>query len=139
VIGNASDPEGQLAGVQVELGTRGPKSAALGPNTFKFQECALPAGSYTTKAQATDNAGAKSPVVSGPDVKVSDLQSITANWQVHMSAGRLRVYMAPCASVGFGACDQGFSEIFLSNQFNPFPLHRKAKSNDWFVRSENIN
>jgi poly(hydroxyalkanoate) depolymerase family esterase len=139
VIGNASDPEGQLASVQVELGARGPKSAALGPTTFKYQECSLPAGTYATKAQATDNAGAKSPVVSGPNVSVSDVQSVTANWQAHMSAGRLRVYMAPCASVGFGACDQGFSEIFLANQFNPFPLHRKAKSNDWFVQRENIN
>ena len=45
-----------------------------------------------------------------------------------MSAGRLRVYLAPCASVGFGSCDQGFAEIFLANQFNPFPLHRKATS-----------
>jgi poly(hydroxyalkanoate) depolymerase family esterase len=139
VIGTASDPEGQITGVQVALGTRGPKSAALGPNTFKYQECALPAGSYTTKAQATDNAGAKSELVSGPDVNVSAVQSITANWQAHMSAGRLRVYMAPCASIGFGACDQGFADIFLANQFNPFPLHRKAQSNDWFVQPGNIN
>jgi hypothetical protein len=59
-------------------------------------------------------------------------------WQVHMSAGRLRVYLAPCTNVGFGTCDQGFSEIFLANQFNPFPLHRKATSNDWYARPENI-
>ena len=76
--------------------------------------------------------------MSGPDVSVSDVQSITANWQAHMSAGRLRVYLAPCGSVGFGACDQGFSEIFLANQFNPFPLHHKTASSDWFVRRENI-
>jgi hypothetical protein len=31
-----------------------------------------------------------------------DLQSVTANWQVHMRAG-LRVCMALCANVGFGA------------------------------------
>jgi pyruvate carboxylase len=67
-----------------------------------------------------------------------NLQAVTANWQVHMSAGRLRVYLAPCASVGFGSCDQGFSEIFLANQFNPFPLHRKATSKDWYVRPEII-
>ncbi|MFB9264636.1 PHB depolymerase family esterase [Bradyrhizobium erythrophlei] len=138
VAGNASDPEGQLASVQVELGTRGPKSAALNQNNFRYQECALPAGNYSTKAQAIDNAGARSPVASGPDVSVSGLQSVTANWQVHMSAGRLRVYMAPCANVGFGACDQGFSAIFLANQFSPFPLHRKATSNDWFVGLENV-
>ena len=139
VTGNASDPEGQLAGVEVELGARGRKSAALSQTSFKYQECALPAGTYSTKAQATDGAGLKSPVVSGPEITVSALQSVTADWQAHMSAGRLRVYMAPCASVGFGACDQGFAEIFLANQFNPFPLHRKAKSNDWFVRAESIN
>jgi poly(hydroxyalkanoate) depolymerase family esterase len=138
VAGGSSDPEGQLMSVEVELGTRGRKSAALSQSNFKYQECGLPAGTYSTKAQAIDTAGEKSPVVSGPDVRVSDLQSVTANWQVHMSAGRLRVYVVPCTNVGFGACDQGFSEIFLANQFNPFPLHRKAMSNDWFVRPENI-
>ena len=30
----------------------------------------------------------------------------------------------------------GFSEIFLANQFNLFPLHRKATSNDWYVRPQ---
>ncbi|KRQ95735.1 hypothetical protein CQ12_03935 [Bradyrhizobium jicamae] len=38
----------------------------------------------------------------------------------------------------FGSCDQGFCEIFLANQFNPFPLHRKATSKDWYVRPESI-
>ncbi len=138
VTGSASDPEGQLMSVEVELGTRGRKSATLSQNNFKYQECGLPAGTYSTKAQAIDTAGGESPIVSGPDVSVRELQSVSANWQVHMSAGRLRIYMAPCTNVGFGACDQGFSEIFLANQFNPFPLHRKATSNDWFVRPENV-
>ena len=138
IEGNASDPEGALARIEVELGTRGRKPAALSQNNFKYQERGLPGGTYSTKAQATDSAGATSPLNSGPDVTVSNLQIVTANWQVHMSAGRLRVYMAPCANVGFGTCDQGFSEIFLANQFNSFPLHRKATSNDWYVRPENI-
>ena len=138
VTGSASDPEGQLMSVEVELGTRGRKNATLSQNNFKYQECGLPAGTYSTKAQAIDTAGGESPIVSGPDVSVRDLQSVSANWQVHMSAGRLRIYMAPCTNVGFGACDQGFSEIFLANQFDPFPLHRKATSNAWFVRPENV-
>ena len=138
VTGSASDPEGQLMSVEVELGTRGRKNATLSQNNFKYQECGLPAGTYSTKAQAIDTAGGESPIVSGPDVSVRELQSVSANWQVHMSAGRLRIYMAPCTNVGFGACDQGFSEIFLANQFNPFPLHRKATSNAWFVRPENV-
>jgi hypothetical protein len=138
VAGSASDPEGQLANVDVELGTRARKPAALSQDRFKYQECGLPGGTYSTRAQATDRAGATSSVSSGPDVTVSNLQAVTANWQAHMSAGRLRVYLAPCASVGFGSCDQGFSEIFLANQFNPFPLHRKATSKDWYVRPEII-
>ena len=138
VAGSASDPEGQLANVEVELGTRARKPAGVSQDKFKYQECGLPGGTYSTQAQATDRAGATSPVSSGPDVTVSNLQAVTANWQVHMSAGRLRVYLAPCASVGFGSCDQGFSEIFLANQFNPFPLHRKATSKDWYVRPEII-
>jgi poly(hydroxyalkanoate) depolymerase family esterase len=138
VAGSASDPEGQLASVDVELGTRARKPAALSQDRFKYQECGLPGGTYATRAQATDRAGATSSVSSGPDVTVSNLQAVTANWQAHMSAGRLRVYLAPCASVGFGSCDQGFAEIFLANQFNPFPLHRKATSKDWYVRRESI-
>ena len=138
VAGSASDPEGQLANVQVELGTRPRKAAALSQDKFKYQECGLPGGTYSTRAQATDRAGATSPVNSGPDVIVSNLQAVTANWQAHMGAGRLRVYSAPCANAGFGSCDQGFSEIFLANMFNPFPLHRKANSNDWDVRREII-
>jgi poly(hydroxyalkanoate) depolymerase family esterase len=138
VAGAAADPEGQLANVEVGLGTRARKPAALTQDRFKYQECGLPGGTYSTRAQAMDRAGATSPISSGPDVTVSNLQAVTANWQVHMSAGRLRVYLAPCTNVGFGTCDQGFSEIFLANQFNPFPLHRKATSNDWYVRSENI-
>jgi poly(hydroxyalkanoate) depolymerase family esterase len=138
VAGTASDPEGQLASVEVGLGTRGRKPAALSQDKFKYQECGLPGGTYSTRAQATDRAGATSPASSGPDVTVNSLQAVTANWQVHMSAGRVRVYLAPCTNIGFGTCDQGFSEIFLTNQFNPFPLHRKATSNDWYVRPENI-
>jgi hypothetical protein len=138
VDGSASDPEGQLARVEVELGARGRKNAALAQTSFHYQECGLPGGTYSTKAQAFDSGGAKSAIVSGPDVRVSDMQSVTANWQVHMSAGRLRVYTAPCANVGFGACDVAFSDIFLANQFNPFPLFRKARANDWFLQKDSI-
>jgi poly(hydroxyalkanoate) depolymerase family esterase len=138
VTGTASDPEGQLAEVDVELGTRGRKPAALDQGNYTFQECGLPGATYSTQAQAIDRLGAKSLLVSGPTATVSDVQAITADWQTHMSAGRLRVYLAPCTSVGFGACDTGFSEIFLANQFNQFPLHRKANATDWFVHVENI-
>ena len=138
VSGSASDPEGQLAGVEVELATRPRKPAAVSQDRFKYQECGLPGGTYSTRAQATDREGATSPVSSGPDVTVSNFQAVTADWQAHMGAGRLRLYLAPCPSVGFGSCDQGFSEIFLANQFNPFPLHRKATSSDWYVRPESI-
>ena len=138
VMGTASDPEGELAAAEVELGTRGLKPATLSQSGYKYQECGLTGGTYSTQAQATDRLGAKSAIVSGPTATVSDLQVVTANWQMHMSAGKLRVYAAPCVSVGFGACDAGFSEIFLANQFNPFPLHRKATSMDWYVHPENI-
>jgi hypothetical protein len=120
------------------LGTRPRKQAALSQDRFKYQECGLPGGTYSTRAQATDRAGATSPVNSGPEVTVSNLQAVIANWQAHMGAGRIRVYSAPCANAGFGSCDQGFSEIFLANMFNPFPLHRKATSNNWYVRRESI-
>jgi poly(hydroxyalkanoate) depolymerase family esterase len=138
VTGTASDPDGQLLGVAVELGNRGQKPAAMNQSDYKYQECSLPGGMYSTSAQAADSLGAKSAISSGPVATVSALQVVTANWQMHMSAGRLRVYASPCVSVGFGACDAGFAEIFLTNQFNAFPLHRKGTETDWYVHPENI-
>ena len=69
---------------------------------------------------------------------MSALETVSAAWQAHMNAGRLRVYGAPCRSLGFGACDSGFAELFLAHQFNPFPLHRRPPSTDWFVDPLNI-
>jgi hypothetical protein len=138
VTGTASDPGGQLTAALVEIGARGLKPAALTQNDYKYQECGLPGGTYSTQAQATNALGAKSVVVSGPSATVSDLQVATASWQIHMSAGRLRFYAAPCTSIGFGACDAGFPEIFMANQFNAFPMYRKATATDWYIHQENI-
>ena len=138
LTGTASDPDDQVSKVEVQLATRGFKPAVLNQTNYQYQECGLPVGTYSTQAQATDSLGVKSTIVSGPSANVSDLEIVTANWQVHMNAGRLRVYGARCPSIGFGACDVGFAEIFLANQSNPFPLLRKAASTDWYVHRENI-
>jgi hypothetical protein len=138
VAGTASDPDDSVAKVEVQLATRGFKPAALSQAGYQYQECGLPAGTYSTQAQATDSLGTKSAVVAGPSANVSDLEIVTADWQAHMNAGRLRVYGGRCPSMGFGACDIGFAAIFLANQFNPFPLLRKAASPDWYVHRENI-
>jgi poly(hydroxyalkanoate) depolymerase family esterase len=138
VAGRASDPENALARVDVELGSRGRKAATLTSGSYRYQECALPGGSVTTRAEAIDNLGATSGIVSGPSATVSGVEGITADWLTHMGAGRLRVYGAPCASIGFGACDADFSKIFLAHQFNPFPLHHRPPSADWFIGLENV-
>jgi poly(hydroxyalkanoate) depolymerase family esterase len=138
LTGTASDTDDHVSKVEIQLATRGFKPAALSETNYRYQECGLPVGIYVTQAQATDSLGAKSAIASGPTANVSDLEVVTADWQVHMSAGRLRVYGGRCPSPGFGACDLGFAEIFLANQFNPFPLQRKAASPDWYVHRENI-
>jgi poly(hydroxyalkanoate) depolymerase family esterase len=138
LTGTASDPDDQVSKVEVQLATRGFKPAVLNQTNYQYQECGLPVGTYSTQAQATDSLGAKSAIVSGPSANVSDLEIVTASWQVHMNAGRLRVYGARCPSIGFGACDVGFAEIFQANQSNPFPLLRKAASPDWYMHRENI-
>jgi len=137
VAGAASDPEALLLKVEVELGTRSLQPATLEDGTYRYQECGLPGGIYSTAAEAADTLGAKSRVT-GPDASVDDLQSVTAEWQNHMAAGRIRIYAAPCPSVGFGACDAQFSEIFLAHQFNSFPLHKKAQSDNWYLDVENM-
>jgi poly(3-hydroxybutyrate) depolymerase len=139
VAGNAADSDGTIARVTAELGDRGFKPATLGAGGgFQYQECGLPSGTYATRAEATDDDGARSVVATGPSATVSALEIVSAAWQAHMNAGRLRVYGAPCRSVGFGACDSGFAELFLAQQFNPFPLHRRPPSTDWYVDPQNI-
>jgi poly(hydroxyalkanoate) depolymerase family esterase len=137
VTGAASDPEGQIAKVAVELGTRGLKPAALSAQTYSYEECGLPGGSYATRAEATDRDGLTS-VASGPTVQVDPTEMVTANWQEHMGAGRIRVYGPPCSSVGFGACDAGFADLFLRHQFNTFPLHRRPPTTEWYEDTSNI-
>jgi hypothetical protein len=134
VAGTAADTDGTIARVAVELGNRGFKPATLAVGGgFRYQECGLPGGTYATRAEATDDEGARSTVATGPSATVSPLETVSADWEAHMSAGRLRVYGAPCRSVGFGACDSGFAELVLAQQFNPFPLHRRPPSTDWYV------
>jgi len=133
VDGTASDPEGRLAGVEVQLGERGFKPATLARGGYRYEECGLPMGTYTTRVEAFDADGARSASASGPSATVSEIEAVTADWQTHMAAHRLRIYSAPCSSVGFGACDAAFAEIFLAHSFRPFALHRKPSSNDWFI------
>ncbi len=138
MAGTASDPDGTVAQVTVELGSRGSKAATLSASGFQYQECGLPGGTYTTRAEATDDNGARSAAVTGPSATVSSLETVSDTWQTHMTAGRLRVYGAPCRNVGFGACDSGFAEILLAHQFTPFALHRRPPAADWFVDPQNI-
>jgi poly(hydroxyalkanoate) depolymerase family esterase len=139
VSGTASDPEGALAGVEVQLGTRPFRPASVGGSGgYRYEECGLPAGSYAIRAEAIDGLGARSAPAVGPSATVSDLEAATADWQAHMAQGRLRVYLPPCGSVGFGACDAGFHQIFLAHQASPFALFRRPASNDWYIDPQNV-
>jgi len=115
---------------------RGRKAATLTSGACRYQECGLPGDTFTTEAEAIDSLGQRSGVASGPSA--TNLEDVAANWQAHMGAGRLRVYGPPCRSVGFGACDTDFSQIFLANQSNPFPLHRRPPSDDWYVDPNDV-
>lgn len=137
VTGQASDPEGDVAKVEVELGMRGFKLASLSSGRYSYQECGLTAGTYTAKARATDSGG-KSTIVTGEGVEVKVLEAAMGNWQEHMNAGRLRVYRVPCPRVGFGACDAGFDTIFLTHSFNSFALFKDPTSNDWYLDPSKI-
>jgi poly(hydroxyalkanoate) depolymerase family esterase len=138
VAGITSDTDGTIAGVTVELGTRGFKPAILSASGFRYQECGLPSGTHATRAEAIDDDGARSAVATGPNATVSSLETVSADWQAHMNAGRLRVYNAPCRGLGFGACDSGFAELFLAHMFTPFALHRRPPSTDWYADPQNI-
>jgi poly(hydroxyalkanoate) depolymerase family esterase len=121
-----------LVGVDVQLGTRDFAPAALADGGFTFHACDLVPGTYATRARATDSDGA-SATVAGAEAVVRGFPRVVADWQGHMAAQRLRVYRAPCPSVGFGACDVGFSTIFLTHGFDPFPLHQSPSSGAWYL------
>lgn len=137
VEGEAVDPDGRVTEVAVKLGAGRPAPAALSGDVYEYQECGLPDGAYTTEVQATDDLNAVT-TVSGPSVQVRTTVPETANWQGHMTAGRLRIYQAPCPSVGFGTCDAAFPAILGQHGFAPFDLFHRPASNDWFLNPGNI-
>jgi hypothetical protein len=132
VSGKASDIDGTVKKVEVELGSSGFKTGALDGNAYSYEECALKAGTYTTHAKAIDNLDA-STTTKGGDAKVEALKTEVSDWQAHMSAGRLKVYRAPCSSIGFGSCDTGFHTIFLTHSFNSFALYKDPASDNWYL------
>jgi hypothetical protein len=137
VNGQASDPDGRVVAVSVKLGTRGPRPAALTQNRYAFQECRLPDGTYTTEVQARDDLQDVT-IVRGSDAVVQAKPSNEATWLDHMSAGRLRLYQAPCANVGFGVCDAAFPAILQEHGNEPVKLFHRATSNDWYLNPANI-
>lgn len=137
IDGQVDDVDGRVTEVAVKLSTRDFRPATLNQGQYKFEECRLPDGTYTTQVRATDDLGATA-TADGQDLVVQAVQSVSANWQKHMEDGRLRIYQAPCPSVGFGACDAAFPAIFLEHQFSPFDLFRRATSNDWYLDPAHI-
>jgi poly(hydroxyalkanoate) depolymerase family esterase len=137
VSGQASDPDGRVVDVSVKLGGRSPRPAVLTQNRYGFLECRLPDGSYATEVRVKDDLEAVS-AVRGPDATVRAKPSIEAIWLDHMSASRLRLYQAPCSSVGFGACDAAFPTILQEHGSVPFKLFHRAGSDDWYVNPANI-
>ncbi|HET6467238.1 MAG TPA: hypothetical protein VFG43_02555, partial [Geminicoccaceae bacterium] len=69
----------------------------------------------------------------GADAVVPPPQGVLADWQGHMRAQRIRVYQRPCANVGFGSCDVGFSTIFLTYGFDRFPLYKSPTLDAWYL------
>jgi poly(hydroxyalkanoate) depolymerase family esterase len=137
VDGRAIDPDGRVMDVAVRLGTRGHRPAVLSQERYTFRECGLADGTYATEVRATDDLNAHT-TVSGPRVEVRTQVSANATWLGHMQARRLRLYQAPCASIGFGACDAAFPTILANHGSSAFDLFRRATSDDWFLNPGNL-
>jgi hypothetical protein len=123
--GAASDPDGTITEVAVELGSRPFRPAVLSQDAWRYQECRIPAGSYTVRVRATDDRGATG-FATGPVLQVESLQEVTGTWQEHQAAGRLRFYRAPCRNIGFGTCDAGFPQVFQTRPTAPHPFRFSA-------------
>lgn len=137
VTGVATDPDGRVAEVAVKLGSRNFSSVSFTEGQYRFRECRLPSGTYTVQVRATDDLGATGEAERS-SLQVSGIVPVNANWQQHMTEGRLRIYQAPCPSVGFGACDEPFPAIFLKHQLSSFDLFRRPSSNGWYLDPAHI-
>ena len=138
VDGQADDLDGRVTEVAVKLGARDFHSATLNHERYEFRECGLPDGTYTAQVRARDDLGDTATADWEEELVVAAMQSTSGNWQEHMTAGRLRLYQAPCPSIGFGACDAAFPAIFLEHQSSPFDLFRRTASNDWYLDPTHI-
>jgi poly(hydroxyalkanoate) depolymerase family esterase len=137
VDGTASDADSGLASVTIALGDRTPQPASLAPTGYTFEECGLPDGAYATAVTATDTLGAAT-TLDGPPVEISTTRTARGTWREHMSAGRMRIYAAPCPNIGFGTCDAAFPVIFAAHGSGPFDLFSASGSDDWFLSRANV-
>ena len=130
---------GTVAEVAVELGGRPFRPAVLSQDeTYRYQECQLPPGSYAGTGPRDGRSRRHRPSRPGRSCRSKQLQSVTATWQEHQSAGRIRVYLAPCPTSGSVPAMPAFPQIFQANGFNPFPLFSRAGGTDWFLDPANI-
>ena len=137
VNGVATDADGRVAELAIKIGSREFSPVGLNQGQYRIRECRLPNGTYTVQVRATDDLGATGEAEQ-TGLQVNATESANANWQGHMASGRLRVYQAPCPSVGFGACDEAFPGILSRHQFSPFDLFRRPNSNDWYLDPADI-
>lgn len=136
VAGPAADPDG-VAEVLVTLGARAPEPAAFDGARFSLRACGLPDGVHATAAAATDTLGARGEA-SGPDAVVAARIAARGDWLDHLAAQRLRLYAAPCPSVGFGTCDRSFAALHAAHGFAAFDLYRGEGSQDWYADPANV-
>ncbi len=90
ISGTASDADGDLAKVEIELDDNGNWITVSGTSTWNYTASGLTAGTHTVKARATDSEGTISPVF-GPvsfDVEESTCQAYTSTLTEHETAGR---------------------------------------------------
>jgi poly(hydroxyalkanoate) depolymerase family esterase len=137
VSGVATDTDGRVTEVAVKLGARNFSPVSFTQGQYRFRECRLPGGTYTVQVRATDDLGATGEAERS-GLQVDGIVPVSANWQEHMAKGRLRIYQAPCPSIGFGACDEPFPTLFLKHQFSTFNLFHRPGSNDWYVDPAHI-
>ncbi|HET6522166.1 MAG TPA: Ig-like domain-containing protein, partial [Geminicoccaceae bacterium] len=141
VTGEAGDEDGKVVAVEVALAERGFKPATyptdMDGRRYHSRECGLPGGAYATAVRAVDAAGAET-LVAGPVRQVPGLEEVTATWQGHMAAGRLKVYLSPCPAVGFGFCDASFPTAFSRFGAAAFPAYHAPGAPLWYLDPANV-
>jgi poly(hydroxyalkanoate) depolymerase family esterase len=120
-----------------------PERPAEGTTSFSARFEDLPDDRFYTPVVRVVLEGGASQSMSGVEFALGSplqapaINTVRANFQEHILAGRIAVQRGPCM-LGLGVCDAGFNALFFQHGFEAFALHNPAGTDRWYLDPANV-